>query len=1777
MLDHLTHADSLEVSIEHHPCARAEWEIKRAPIGATVAEIVVMSKIDCARFGTFPTVILVRGDRIDVVPLTMWRKVRPKSGTRVEIAFPLGEPGTIALIASAALPHAAAAAATALNLTGWAYALTVAAITVVGALTINALIPPAQQQGNGSGPQNYAITGVANVANRYGSFPYVIGRHRMFPPLTASGYSETVGRTIFYRGRMTFGYGPVALEDLRIGTTPIWQYDGVELEFLNVDRDRSLAAMPQLANLVIARNEEAQTPRAFVAPSGGAYVFAPDGIAKNASLTITPSPLAYYASLDVVVEVSEDGGAWSLAASYPGITAPVTFSAGTFSDGVSRSWRVRISAATEAGGVPSSVLRRKSSEGITVTAASAAYQMPTAAWRKGSETMRLYPKDVAEDGYSDVPQLNDPVVKYTRLATTSAAIDLTFPQGLYKTRSSGKISGHGTDFQFEYQSTEGGLNAGDWTNLGVHNIHAKSSTLYRWTKHITFPAPGEYAIRITRRWLIDTDPGDVNTATLTAIRSFGDGDLPSHEGIAEVAFRIKASEQLNGQIDSLNAIVQQLAPIWDGAAWSEPQPIRHPAWAFLQALRGPHLRRPVPSSRIDLEALRAWAEQEPHWTCDYVVDTPTQVADVLDVIAASGRAKRTLADLKWSVIRESAADPVRQVFTPRNSWNFKAEHRFPREIHGFRVKVRSERLEWQEDEILVLMDGYTRETASELETLELPGVVVSADNEDEGNAFRLGRYHLASALHRPATYTLQTGWEHLRVTRGDKVRLVHDAALIGVGQGRIKAVGDDGSGGLASITLDDCLYGASGEFRLTVRTVAGEVIVTATAPADPTTRLWTIAAASGIAAADVAPGDLAIVEEMAQQSAEMLVTAIRPNTEDGAELVLVDSAPEILDAYSGTIPPYDPIVTAPRDPATDSLPPLPVVTTVYSDYRSQLEQPDLSVLPRAGVELAPFTTGVSTAGMAVQLRWRDVDGGAWVYGEMLTGGEYQPLTGALSEGEDYEIEVATFGGAGRTRGWVPAGTVTASTIAPAPVLIDAVFAPTTIKDAGGTDRRAAISLTWTPPVGGAKAVAWEIKPTGQAAIYGQTVDISAGSYLLEGVLPGTQYQCRASYLTGGNATNWTAYQTITTGAVKLGGADLELSGLIDETSFASGIAGLLIVSALPTSGNYEGRTVILTTDSLIYRFFEGEWTAQILATQIVGQLIASQIAAGAIGADQLAAGAVLTKHLLVGDLTNLVKNGDLVDTATDAATYWDFVNAGTYGYDAAELYRGRPTLFATKSSPEVSQRFWGKAGDMFRAEAGEEFAVEVVAKGSAAAAAGLFIIIDWYDAAKSTLLQQDFLLNNGAIPNDWTDYQLSATCPAGIGAVYGRARILNHSSQTDCLTLWLGKWRIWRKVGAVEIGNGAVRAEHVAAGSMNADIIGAGKLDADYLNINKMLELDSVNAGFRIGKFSVADYVTDGAYFGSTDDGAGGLGFGFFVGRTDNGENQYIRCTEGDGLELQNAQFLITTGIGSNASTRNNGTITFDPSTETMALTLVGGGHGGYGGTGRKSLGEGEYQYYPGGPGSPGGTTTVRLYDGATLIQTWTATGGNGYNSTSAGQSRGRGDLAGNGGDGGDNAGATSGAQKGGLAGQVVTVATLNIAALTDPKIEVTIGAGGAGGAHGGYGSGTAGKPGQKGVVDYQVSGRAGLEARPVSLKASQGGTMGFSAGTYSLPSFGAKTRGFWNISSVPSGFQVQLGDGLTAVCHVNGGSISFVTEGPVTYYSPSSGTLRYTFWPMDN
>ncbi|CAN7432305.1 phage tail protein [Rhizobium rhizogenes] len=120
---------------------------------------------------------------------------------------------------------------------------------------------------------------------------------------------------------------------------------------------------------------------------------------------------------------------------------------------------------------------------------------------------------------------------------------------------------------------------------------------------------------------------------------------------------------------------------------------------------------------------------------------------------------------------------------------------------------------------------------------------------------------------------------------------------------------------------------------------------------------------------------------------------------------------------------------------------------------------------------------------------------------------------------------------------------------------------------------------------------------------------------------------------------------------------------VDATKFASSIKPVEIVSALPTTGNVEGRQVFLTTDGKLYRFHNNAWTAAVAAADINGALADAQIqsvAAGKVTGQmtdaQIAAvaAAKVTGTLVSSQIADAaISNSKLAALAVDAAKLAD--------------------------------------------------------------------------------------------------------------------------------------------------------------------------------------------------------------------------------------------------------------------------------------------------------------------------------------------------------------------------------------------------------------------------------------------------------------------------------------------------------------------------------------------
>ena len=83
----------------------------------------------------------------------------------------------------------------------------------------------------------------------------------------------------------------------------------------------------------------------------------------------------------------------------------------------------------------------------------------------------------------------------------------------------------------------------------------------------------------------------------------------------------------------------------------------------------------------------------------------------------------------------------------------------------------------------------------------------------------------------------------------------------------------------------------------------------------------------------------------------------------------------------------------------------------------------------------------------------------------------------------------------------------------------------------------------------------------------------------------------------------------------------DIDGTLAASNFSQDLRPVEVVSALPSSDNFAGRTAVLTTDNKLYRYTGTAWTAAVNSTDISGTLSAAQIAS-------------LTAAQITGTLTN---------------------------------------------------------------------------------------------------------------------------------------------------------------------------------------------------------------------------------------------------------------------------------------------------------------------------------------------------------------------------------------------------------------------------------------------------------------------------------------------------------------------------------------------------------------
>lgn len=210
--------------------ARARLEL---PQGLTVAAIVAAALPGRAADLAHLRVVLVGPSGTSAIEPQYWAQVRPKAGTQVVIRSIPGKDALrsvlLAVVAVAALAFAPAVAGFIGVTSKVGIALVGAGLSVAGQLLVNALIPPSTPD-SGEKRNVYRIEGWRNEMRPGAPVPCAFGKHRYAPPFAATSWTEVVGDFHYIRALFCFGYGPLRISDIRIGETPITDFEDVDIE-----------------------------------------------------------------------------------------------------------------------------------------------------------------------------------------------------------------------------------------------------------------------------------------------------------------------------------------------------------------------------------------------------------------------------------------------------------------------------------------------------------------------------------------------------------------------------------------------------------------------------------------------------------------------------------------------------------------------------------------------------------------------------------------------------------------------------------------------------------------------------------------------------------------------------------------------------------------------------------------------------------------------------------------------------------------------------------------------------------------------------------------------------------------------------------------------------------------------------------------------------------------------------------------------------------------------------------------------------------------------------------------------------------------------------------------------------------------------------------------------------------------------------------------------------------------------------------------------------------
>lgn len=521
-----------------------------------------------------------------------------------------------------------------------------------------------------------------------------------------------------------------------------------------------------------------------------------------------------------------------------------------------------------------------------------------------TQTAGIYPRRAIETAISiELTGSSEPVTRTTATGTVLAVVGLSSPSGFYSYNDDGDKQSISIGVKIEYKLTE----EETWTTAFNNTLYPdKNAEAWRWAYNLELPYSSDtYDIRVTRTSKKSSDAKYVDYAywdVLTCFTRDSEGNtwpIKNEENYSLLALRVRASNQLNGYIDTLSGYATLSCRYFNGSSWVKGQ-TRNPASAVLYLLTDSFVNpRPVSDDIIDWDSFKEFYEfcEDEGFTCDAQFSSDATIEELCSSICQSNLATLVVKPDRISIrVDKPQTEPV-QLFTPRNAKSITMTRSFEKAESILKCKFNCEDVEYAEVERTVRRnsDGtisFDTEIGADEEAVEVSlSGVTKADHVARLLAVRLKQLHV-----QKRTYSWECDIEGLVCLPGDVVLLSTDSFLFGLGEARVSSVSANG------IEIDSEFTFTEGKaYGLKHRQADGTII-------HHKIETFTVGTTSLIFlddTSDFTVGDLVSFGYYEEESHTVQIVSISVEADKTCKIQATDYDPAVFDE-SFTIPPFDP-------------------------------------------------------------------------------------------------------------------------------------------------------------------------------------------------------------------------------------------------------------------------------------------------------------------------------------------------------------------------------------------------------------------------------------------------------------------------------------------------------------------------------------------------------------------------------------------------------------------------------------------------------------------------------------------------------------------------------------------------------------------------------------------------------------------------------------------------------------------------------------------------------